>query len=56
MADVIAEIKSQLIALDYDSARALRAVTLGVGAELDMQKLRDAEAEAKMLRAELALL
>lgn len=49
----VEEIKQQLVELDSLAVRPLRAVIAGTATDEDRDKLRDLEAQAAILRAEL---
>lgn len=48
------DIKRQLAELDAQTTRPLRAILAGTSTDEDTEKLREIEAQAAMLRAELA--
>lgn len=50
----IDEIKRQLTELDDQAIRPLRAILAGTSTDADRDKLREIEAQAEVLRAELA--
>ena len=50
----VEEIKRQLAELDYLTTRPLRAILVGKSTDEDTDKLREIEAQAAILRAELA--
>lgn len=50
----IGEIKQQLNELDAQAVRPLRAIAAGTATDADTDKLRETEAQAEVLRAELA--
>lgn len=50
----IAELKSQLTAIDMQTVRPMRAITAGTATEEDRDKLEELETQAEALRAELA--
>lgn len=52
----IDEIKQQLTELDAQAVRPLRAIAAGTATDADTDKLREIEAKAAGLRAELAAL
>lgn len=52
----IAEIKAELVQLDNESVRALRAILNEKGTDADKTKLAELEAQAEGLRAELETL
>lgn len=52
----VAEIKQQLITLDLQTTRPLRAIEAGTSTDEDKDKLSDIESQAVALREELVLL
>lgn len=52
----IAEIKNRLMQIDMDSVRPLRAILANTATQQDNDKLEALDAEAAILRAELAAL
>lgn len=49
-----AEIKQQLITLDFQTTRPLRAIAAGTSSDEDRDRLREIETQVAALRAELA--